>query len=149
MKRLFSGLEFFAAFAVPAAIWAIALILFGIYPFGEKSILITDMGQQYIEYHAALYDAVVGGEGLLYTWNTGLGMNFVGLFAYYLASPFTLLMFILPRAAITESVLLIISAKIASAGLTFSIFMRKALKMNGLTNIIFASLYALSAYPVV
>ena len=55
MKRLFSGLEFFAAFAVPAAIWAIALILFGIYPFGEKSILITDMGQQYIEYRTALY----------------------------------------------------------------------------------------------
>lgn len=134
---------------IPAVIWTAALIMFGIYPFGEKSILITDLGQQYIEYHAALYDAVTGGDSLIYTWNTGLGMNFIGLFAYYLASPFTMLMFLLPRAAITEAVLLIITLKIATSGLTFSIFLNKALGVRGLTNLIFASLYALSAYPVV
>mgnify|MGYP001392343355 CR=1 FL=1 len=148
-KLLFSGLNHASAMAFTAILWTAALVIFEFYPFGVRSILITDMSQQYIEYHAALYDAVKNGGSLIFTWNTGLGMNFVGLFAYYLASPFTLLMFLFPRTAITEAVLFIISAKIAVSGLTFSIFFRRACKTKGFLNIIFSSLYALSAYTVV
>ena len=68
-----------AALGFTAVLWLVALVIFGFYPFGERSVLITDMGQQYIEYYAALYDTIKGGGSLLYTWNTGLGMNFVGL----------------------------------------------------------------------
>lgn len=86
-------------------IWTAALAVFGFYPFGGKSILITDLNQQYVEFHAALYDMVKSGSSLLFTWDTGLGMNFLGLLAYYLASPFTLLLFCFPRAMLTEAIL--------------------------------------------
>ncbi|MDD3832926.1 MAG: YfhO family protein [Oscillospiraceae bacterium] len=148
-KFLLAGLNHASAMFFTAILWTAALIIFKIYPFGERSILITDMSQQYIEYHAAFYDAVKNGDSLLFTWNSGLGMNFVGLFAYYLASPFTLIMFLFSRSSITEAVLLIISVKVAFSGLTFSAFLRRACKTKGLLNILFSSLYALSAYTVV
>jgi uncharacterized membrane protein YfhO len=144
-----AGILHSAAFLLTAVLWLCALAIFGFYPFGERSVLITDMGQQYIEYHAALYDTVIGGGSLLYTWNTGLGMNFVGLFSYYLSSPFTLLMFLFPRGSITDAVLFIISMKIAASGLTFSIYLRKAVGIHGIHNILFSVLYALSGYTAV
>ncbi len=148
-NRLGAWLTPAAAFLLSAGLWTAALALFGMYPFGEHSILITDMGQQYIEYHAALYNAVKTGSGLLFTWNAGMGMNNVGLLAYYLASPFTLLIFLFERAALPDAVLLIISLKAATAGLTFSVYLRRAADVRGLVNILFSSLYALSAYTVV
>ena len=108
-----------AAFGLTAVIWTAALAVFGFYPFGGKSILITDLNQQYVEFHAALYDMVKSGSSLLFTWDTGLGMNFLGLLAYYLASPFTLLLFCFPRAMLTEAILFIISMKLAASALTF------------------------------
>jgi uncharacterized membrane protein YfhO len=151
MKRQFVSTACTAAVSafVVAAIWIFALFLFGFYPFGTRSILITDLGQQYIEYHAAFYDAVVKGNSLLYTWNTGLGMNFVGLFAYYLSSPFTFLIFLFSRSSITDAVLLIISAKIAVSALTFSIYLNRVVGVKGFLNITFSAMYALSAYSVV
>ena len=137
-----------ASFAAPALLWTAALLLFGVYPFGEKSILITDLSTQYMEYHVALYDMIRGGSSLLFTWDSGLGMNFWGLIAYYLASPFTALMLVFPRSMLTEAVLFIISMKIAASGLTFSLFLRRCYGVKGVWNTVAAALYALSGYSV-
>ncbi len=135
-----------AAFLLAAAIWSAVLILFGAAPFGERSLLITDLAQQYIEYHTALYDMVKGGESLLFTWNSGLGMSFVGLFAYYLASPFTGLILLFPRALLPEAVVLIISLKLAGAALTMSVFLGRAAGVHGAANPVFSVMYALSGF---
>lgn len=75
------------AFALSGVLWGAVLALFGFYPFGEKSILITDMSSQYVEYFAAFTRMVREGDSLLFTWDTGMGMNFLGIWAYYLAVP--------------------------------------------------------------
>lgn len=137
-----------AAFGLTAAIWTAALAVFGFYPFGGKSILITDLNQQYVEFHAALYDMVKSGSSLLFTWDTGMGMNFLGLLAYYLASPFTLLMFCFPRAMLTEAILFIISVKLAASALTFSLWLRRRHGIGGGLNLLFAALYGLAGYGV-
>lgn len=137
-----------AAFGLTAVIWTAALAVFGFYPFGGKSILITDLNQQYVEFHAALYDMVKSGSSLLFTWDTGLGMNFLGLLAYYLASPFTLLLFCFPRAMLTEAILFIISMKLAASALTFSLWLRKRHGIGGGVNLLFAALYGLAGYGV-
>ncbi|HQD38060.1 MAG TPA: YfhO family protein [Candidatus Avimonas sp.] len=151
IKRGFAGAACTAAlsFLAAAAVWGLALFFCGFYPFGGKSVLITDLGQQYIEFHAALYDMVTEKSGLLFTWNAGLGMSFVGLFAYYLASPFTLLIFLFPRGLITDAVLAVISAKIAVSGLTFSIYLNRGLRVKGPLNIAFSMMYALCGYSVI
>lgn len=137
-----------AAFFLPLYVWGMVLYAFGVYPFGDSSILITDLSSQYVEYHAAIYDMVKSGSSLFFTWDSGLGMNFWGLFAYYLSSPFTLLMFLFPRTMITEAVLLIISIKMAASGLTFSLFLRKGMQINGAVNLLASVMYALCGYAV-
>lgn len=138
-----------AAFLLSACLWVIVIAAFGFYPFGDHSILITDMAQQYTEYHLALYDVLHGNGSLLFTWNTGMGVSFLGIYAYYLASPFTFLILFFSRAAVPDALLLIISLKIASAGCTFSIFLKRAVRVDGILNPLFSALYALSAYTVV
>ena len=93
------------ALLLTGGLWVLVLALFGFIPFGTKSILITDLSQQFIEYHAALYDATARGGSLLFTWNTGMGMNFIGIFAYHLSSPFTLLMYLFPREKLADAML--------------------------------------------
>lgn len=136
------------AFLLAAAVWTGGLIWFGVYPFGTASILITDLSSQYVEYHAALYDMAAAGRSLLFTWDTGMGMNFLALITYYLSSPFTLLLFLFPRALLTEAILCIISAKIAACALTFSLYLRKSYGIKGASGLLFSLLYALSAYGV-
>ena len=149
IKRLRTAGGCLAALVFSAAAWTAAMALFGFFPFGSKTILITDMGSQYVTYHEALYEMVRGGESWLFTWNTGMGMNFLGIIAYYLSSPFTVLLLLFPRFLLTEGILFILSAKIAVSGLTFSLFLRKAAGIGGAVNTLFSVAYALSAYNVV
>ncbi|MCI8496711.1 MAG: YfhO family protein [Clostridiales bacterium] len=139
----------FAAFLLPALIMGLVYALFGMYPFGEKSLLITDMGQQYVDYHTAFYDILKNGDSIFYTWNTGGGMNFYGLIAYYLASPFVLLILLFPKWMITEALLLITLLKLGSAGLAFSLYAKKAHSLTGALNAAFSVMYALMSYAVV
>ena len=55
------------AFVFSAAAWTAAMALFGFFPFGSKTILITDMGSQYVAYHEALYEMIHEGDSLLFT----------------------------------------------------------------------------------
>lgn len=138
----------FAAFLLPVLIMGLVYALFGMYPFGEKSLLITDMGQQYVDYHTAFYDILKNGDSIFYTWNTGGGMNFYGLIAYYLASPFVFLILLFPKWMITESLLLITLLKLGAAGLTFSLYAKKVHHLHGALNTAFSLMYALMSYAV-
>ena len=60
------------AFVLSGVLWGTVLALFGFYPFGEKSILITDMSSQYVEYFAAFTRMVREGDSLLFTWDTAV-----------------------------------------------------------------------------
>ncbi len=42
------------------------------------------------------------GSGLLYTWSIGMGMDYLGLISYYLASPLNLLSVLVPEGWLLE-----------------------------------------------
>ena len=48
------------AFAIPAALTYLAYAIFGLYPFGEESVLCLDLNGQYVYYFEALRDAFWG-----------------------------------------------------------------------------------------
>lgn len=136
------------AFLLTGGLWVAALFLFGFYPFGDKTILATDMASQYMEFYTALYDMIKGGHSMLYTWNTGMGMSFFGLWAYYLSSPFTPLLLLFPREALTEGLLTLVSLKLAAAGAALSVYLSRRFGIGGLRNLLFAAAYGLSGYCV-
>lgn len=88
---------------IPAVLMTVVFAVMKFAPFGDSSILITDMSQQYIDYFAGYRDVLTEGKSMFYTWNTGMGMNFLGLFGYYLSSPFSLIVLLFPKSMIVES----------------------------------------------
>lgn len=139
----------FLSFLVPFGILGLVYIHFGMYPFGGKTILISDMSGQYVDFYSAYYDILTQGKSLLYSWYGGMGLNFLGLFAYYLSSPFSLCILLFPKESLTEALLFVTLFKIGSAGLTFSLYAGYTLQPSRILTILFSTLYALMAYSVV
>ena len=139
------------AFLIPFCILGICYMLMGMYPFGEKSVLIADLNSQYVDYYSALRDILLGDSpgGLLYSWSAGMGLNFIGIFTYYLCSPFSLLILLFSKAHITEAILLMLVLKIGCSGLSFYCFANKKWKLPPVLGLALSSCYALMSYCMV
>ena len=75
------------AFLMPFIICVVICIGNGVYPFGDNCILHIDMYHQYCPFFTEFLHKLRTGGSLQYSWNLGLGSDFVSLYAYYLASP--------------------------------------------------------------
>ena len=76
-----------ASFFLPFFILTVICIFHDVYPFGEQCILHIDMYHQYCPFFTELMDKIKHGGSMFYSWNIGLGADFISLYAYYLASP--------------------------------------------------------------
>ncbi len=139
----------FAAFLIPVAIMCIAYITFRIFPFGERSVLALDLNAQYVFYYDYVHDVIGNGESLMYSWSRNLSGEFMGIIGYYLASPFSLIVWLFPRSMITEGLLAMMLAKFGTCGVTFALFAHKSQKLEKKTAALFAPMYALCAYMIV
>ncbi len=136
-------------FLVPMGLMFLMYLAHKVYPFGEESVLILDLNGQYVYYFEALRRILHGEGSLIYSFWRTLGGEFLGIVAYYLASPLSLLVGIFPKENITEALLTIFLLKTGLCGLTFGIYLHKTQKRNPVAVVIFATMYALTAYAVV
>ena len=137
------------AFFIPVVLMYISYAIFGLAPFGEKSVLALDFNAQYVYYFEALRDAFWGDGSIFYSWGRNLSGGMMGVIGYYLASPFTLIVMILPRKMILTSLLIMILCKIGTASVTFNLYLQKSKKLPPLQATIFSVLYSLMAYMVI
>ncbi len=137
---------FLLSFFIPVLIMIGIFIQRGIFPFGENSFLRTDMYHQYAPFMNEFMDKLKNGGSLSYSWNIGMGSNFVALYAYYLASPFNWLAILVPQSLMIEFLTYMIVLKIGLCGLTFCWYLSKHFKTRDLGISFFAVFYALSAY---
>lgn len=140
---------YFLVFAVPALIMYAAYALFEVHPFGDNSVLVLDLNGQYVYYYEALRDAFWGEGSLVYDWSRNLSGEMFGIFAYYLASPFMLIICLMPRTAMCGAIELMQIAKIGAAAVTFAFFLRKTGKPKNASLVVFSTCYALMSYMVV
>ena len=117
------------AFGIPFVAGIIILACFGIYPFGTNCILHIDMYHQYCPFFMELQEKLTSGGSLLYSWNLGLGSDFVSLYAYYLASPLNWLLILCPKAFVIEFMTLITVVKIGLAGLFMYWFLKEHFRL--------------------
>ncbi|MCC8168245.1 MAG: YfhO family protein, partial [Clostridiales bacterium] len=106
------------AFGIPFVAYVVMLAVAGVYPFGDQCVLHVDMYHQYCPFFTEFLDKLQSGDSLLYSFNIGLGSDFVALYAYYLASPLNWLLLIWPSAYVIEFMTLVIVLKVAGCGLT-------------------------------
>ncbi|KOV65840.1 membrane protein [Streptomyces sp. MMG1121] len=87
------------------------------FPFGPRTRSVNDLGNQYVPFHAHLWDLLHGRAdgGLLVNWQSGYGSSFLPDLGTYLGSPFALLVALFPRDRIDLAVYVITVLKTASA----------------------------------
>ena len=144
------------AFLIPFFICIIICIGNGVYPFGDYCLLHMDLYHQYLPFFNELWEKLRNGASLMYTWNIGLGSDFVSVFAYYLASPLNWLVVLFPKSHIIEFIELLIISKISLSGATFFYFLKEHFVLLGKDNryhnntfvsaFVFSTAYALSGF---
>ena len=112
-----------AAFCIPLLITLIICVNREIYPFGDQCMLHIDMYHQYCPFFTELMEKLKTGGSPFYSWNIGLGADFVSLYAYYLASPLNWLLILWPRGYVIEFMTVLSILKIALSGLTFTYYL--------------------------
>jgi hypothetical protein len=87
------------------------------YPFGPRTRDVNDLGNQFVPFHAHLWDLMHGRAdgGWLLNWQSGYGSSFLPDYGTYLSSPFAPLVALFPRDRIDLAVYVITVLKIASA----------------------------------
>ncbi len=139
----------FWSFLLPFLLMLCVFIAIGVFPFGKNSVLVLDLNGQYVYFFEALRSFIYGEASLLYSFSRALGGEFLGIYAYYLASPLSYIVALFPKHCITEALFSIILIKIGLCGLTFGIMLQKKAKARPITTIIFSCVYALSGYVVI
>ena len=140
----------FFCFLVPVLVMYLIYMAMEIHPFGDGSVLVLDLNGQYVYFFEALRNTVYGEGSLLYSFFRGLGGEFLGMYAYYIASPLSYIVVLFPQHRILEALLTIILLKVGLCGLSFGFYLHKNSKnQNKVVSVAFAVMYSLCAYAVV
>ncbi len=137
------------AFALPFLGFLMIMLFGGYEPFGNnRSMLYSDMYHQYYPFFVNFHRMLRSGESLLYNWNIGMGLDYLGLYSYYLASPLNLLSVLLPESLLLEYFSLLVPLKLGLASLFFALLLQKTFRQNDLSITLFGAFYGLCAWAL-
>lgn len=137
---------YLTAFLLPFLVMISIFIIQRIYPFGDRSFLHIDMYHQYFPFLTEFYHKLKAGDSLLFSWNTGIGSNFIALYTYYLASPFNWLCILVPEKFLIEFQTYLVIIKIGLCGFTSCYYFRHHFKQKKPSLLFFSTFYALSGF---
>ena len=124
----------------------VAYSFIGMWPFGEKSGMMVDMHHQYAPLLSGLRDNILTGDLSLYSFEVGLGANYLSLGAYYLASPFNLLLLLFPENLLAEGILFITLLKNALSGAMFALCVQQVFRRREMCIPAVSVMYSLMMY---
>ncbi len=136
------------AFAIPVVGMLIVMAVRGFSPFGKYTMLYSDMYYQYYPFFVGFRKALREGSGLIYTWSVGTGIDYLGLIAYYLASPLNLLSVLVPEKLLLGYYSLLMPVKLGLASMFFAIFLKRLFRRDDMSIALFGSFYALCAWAM-
>lgn len=137
-----------AAFALPFLGMCFIMLIKGFEPFGTSSMLYSDMYHQYYPFFVNFRKTLLSGESLLWNWSIGMGMDYLGLISYYLASPLYLLSVLIPEDLLLEYFSLLTPIKLGLASLFFAIFLKSTFRRNDLSIAVFGAFYGTCAWAM-
>ena len=109
---------YFTAFLLPFTILFFVYLSQGIYWGSETSPLLGDGFHQYVIFDVTLRNILHGTDSLLYSFTSGLGLNFYALSSYYLGSFLSPFVFFFDSLSMVDSVYLFTLIKIGLIGLS-------------------------------
>lgn len=140
------------AFLVPVAVVSIIFYRYRILPFGYNYYFYGDYYAQVYPFLVELGDKLQSGESLFYTWNIGLGSNFLAIIIYYIICPFNIAMTFLSSEDIFIYIAIVTIIKIGLAGFTMFFYLYKHFQLDKsrtrdiVLGVIISSCYALNPF---
>ena len=119
-----------------------------IQPFGSESFLIVDALHQYLPFFADYQEKLKSMDSMFYSFHAGLGYNFLGLWAYYLASPLNLVIAFVSKSMLTTVLSHLYILKIALCCFTAAFYFRKRRGKDELSIVAFGMAYGFCSYMV-
>ncbi|MET3556895.1 putative membrane protein YfhO [Streptococcus rupicaprae] len=142
------ALSFLLPCLIMLGVWAFN----GHFPFGSKSLMAVDFGQQYIGFYAYLKETLLSGQwgSFFHSFEKSIGGEMIGVLGYYLMSPFNIFYIILPLSQFKWAVFLTLLLRYGFMGLSFAHLLVKRYRgeSQGAYVPIFATAYALSGMIV-
>ena len=119
---------FFAPIIVLVA-FTVALISYGVYPFGDKYTLASyDLSAQICPFIEHLFDVLQGKSSLSYSYAIAGGADVVGTFLYFFISPFSFLFLIFGDGMVAHASSIVMGLKVAAISVSGTWFAQKLFK---------------------
>ena len=145
MKNSQKLLKAISAFTLTSVLLILVYYIGAIYPFGDHALFKWDMELQYIDFFHWWHRVLHGQASMSYSLSKSLGDNAIGLTAYYLSSPFNLLLYFTDNIPLFVSIATVL--KLASASLTVSVFLSyRFCDMKYIWNLLLSVSYGLMGY---
>ncbi|MDE5777582.1 MAG: YfhO family protein [Lachnospiraceae bacterium] len=141
--------NYIVAVIIPWVIVLVHLIITRIWYEGEGCILAGDAGDLYYPMYLELWEKVHKGGSLLFTWNAGIGTDFLVYIFRYMISPITLVILLLPKSCIAGALQLFMVLKWSLLGFTMMYYVmhtkhNKITEHRKLTGLLLTSAFCLS-----
>lgn len=101
-KKWKKSIPYILVFFVPWILIVIHSIVRESWLSGNGSILAGDAGTVYYEMYSELWEKIHSGNPLIFTWNAGLGTDFLVDIFGYMMSPLTLLVLLFPKSMLSN-----------------------------------------------
>ncbi len=142
-------MEYIVAPLVILGLLFLVYFFFDLYPFGDKSVAWCDMRQQVIPLLIQFRDILLGDADMFLNMENAGGMNFWGVFFFFLSSPFTFLTAVVDKEKMYVFVNLMVAWKMMLAGLTASICLSRLLRgLSRGQNIALSVMYGCCGYAL-
>lgn len=130
-----------------AGILLSAFFIGGLFPFGNGTVSWCDMNQQAIPLLCDFKDILSGKQGFFLNFANGGGMNFYGVFFFFLASPFSFLAAFVNKADIPFLMNILVILKLSTAAFTAGVVFKSLFKdLSVGFSTVLGACYALCGY---
>ncbi|CAL9437039.1 hypothetical protein SUDANB37_02176 [Streptomyces sp. enrichment culture] len=121
------------------------------FPFGPRTRSVNDLGNQFVPFHAHLWDLLHGraGGGTLLNWRSGYGTSLLPDLGTYLTSPFAVLVAAFPRERIDLAVYGVTVLKTGTAAAAMAVLLLRQRRGSRWGAAVLGAAYALCGWAVV
>ena len=142
------------SFLLALALYCFTSVICNKYPTGEYSFILSDLKAQYAPFlalnRARILSLGSGSEHLIsnltYSFQLGLGKNFMGTFGYYMASPLNLIYLLFDPSQVDLVVILLVIIKLSISSGFMTLFLTTRTEKKTNWPVLLGIVYAFSLY---
>ena len=146
-ERLTDLLSCAVIFVFISLVFAVALKVNGVYPFGKSVMSSYDMLAQVAPFIEHFFDVIDGKSSLFYSFSIAGGADVFGTLAYCCISPFTFVFLLFGKGNVYYGTSIVLPLKIICIGISAYVYLRKRFKnLSPLWRIALSLSYAFCGY---